>query len=332
MKMKKYLFLLTIWGMCACSLSLKAQVTYMETNNFLLNFFTGTGYMYTSYDWHFEPYRTDFERGNIKGAPTKIVTNILDKSGRGFGEHFTDTTYYNSKGNITKIIALKRDEFNPNNIFRPDKWVYDYDGVTRCRKWSEIESATGKYMKKEEYTLKFERQTTKELCLTEIKEYGGTYKIEGDGDVVLVIFHKDENGNLKTADICSGGAKLIYSNGRVTEMLGTDSDKPIFQISYDASGHLTSYKSYGIDGMDDVYYTEALNDFTYNEKGDISKVVKTSWDCNSKWVRHKVNYVETYTLTYIYDAKGNWASATVFLKAGSEPRRKIISITREITY
>ena len=90
--------------MAMMSIGCQAQVTYFETNNFLLNYFTNSGFL--AYDWRFEPQKTDVERGNLKGAPTKIVTNITDNTGRGFGVHFTDTTYYNAQGNIAKVVAL----------------------------------------------------------------------------------------------------------------------------------------------------------------------------------------------------------------------------------
>ena len=121
MKKLSLLFvLLTMFGTAA-----SAQVTYMETNHFLLNFFTSTGY--ASYDWRFEPLKTDLERGQLKGDVKRVITTIVDKTGRGFGEHFSDTTLYNKKGNIVKVTAPKVDEFNPRNKFVPDSWTYQYD-------------------------------------------------------------------------------------------------------------------------------------------------------------------------------------------------------------
>lgn len=93
------------------SLNGMAQVTYFDTNNFLLNYFTNTGS--SSYCWYFEPLKTDVERGQLKGQVTKIVSNITDHTGRGFGTHFTDTTYYNAQGNIIKVVALKKTSLIP---------------------------------------------------------------------------------------------------------------------------------------------------------------------------------------------------------------------------
>lgn len=50
--------------MAMMSIGCQAQVTYFETNNFLLNYFTNSGFL--AYDWRFEPQKTDVERGNLK--------------------------------------------------------------------------------------------------------------------------------------------------------------------------------------------------------------------------------------------------------------------------
>ena len=48
--MKKLLSIVLMNILCMAS---EAQVTYFDSNNFFLNYFTDTGY--SSYDWRFEP-------------------------------------------------------------------------------------------------------------------------------------------------------------------------------------------------------------------------------------------------------------------------------------
>ena len=152
--------------MAMMSIGCQAQVTYFETNNFLLNYFTNSGFL--AYDWRFEPQKTDVERGNLKGAPTKIVTNITDNTGRGFGVHFTDTTYYNAQGNIAKVVALKKDEINPKNTFRPDVYLYQYNAQGQLTNWtwfSETDNMDGHHFVKHVHDIvrNNQGQATKEV-------------------------------------------------------------------------------------------------------------------------------------------------------------------------
>ena len=104
--MKKLLSIVLMNILCMAS---EAQVTYFDSNNFFLNYFTDTGY--SSYDWRFEPLKTDLQRGGFKGNVVKVVTNmnLTERMNRSLGTTFTDTTYYNAQGNISKIVAPKKD-------------------------------------------------------------------------------------------------------------------------------------------------------------------------------------------------------------------------------
>ena len=328
--MKRLLFIaVTVLTSMVCM----GQVTYFDTNNFFLNYFTDTGY--SRYDWRFEPLKTDKERGNLKGDVLKVVTVITDKTGRGFGENFTDTTYYNTKGNIVKIVALKKDPINPNNKFRPDMWVYEYDEQDQFKwyiKLSQVEMMNGKELRREVH--KAVRNSQGQIIQEITKNYsmGKDKKWEefGSGDNVTWTFDYDANGSLASG---KGplNMSLTYKNGQLTKMQeGTF--KPV-TYTYDATGRLTSFKYYMIDGWDDEdFYNEMSSTLTYNEHGDISKAVKETWECNSKWQRRRVNLSETYTFTYTYDEKGNWTKAVVYSKNGNNPRQLAFTINRVITY
>ena len=327
MKKLSLLFvLLTMFGTAA-----SAQVTYMETNHFLLNFFTSTGY--ASYDWRFEPLKTDLERGQLKGDVKRVITTIVDKTGRGFGEHFSDTTLYNKKGNIVKVTAPKVDEFNPRNKFVPDSWTYQYDdsGKLTSYTWmTQVESMNGKYMQKHIHDMKYDARgnLSQEIYAAFSLEPDKTWKEFAHQDEPEWTFKYDANGAL------TGGQyrnfSLTYQNGQLVKMKADDMDKPV-TCTYDANGRMTSFKHYSVDGMDDEeWYYETTNTFTYNPEGYISKVTHEQWEMTPKWQRKKRSELTTYTITYTYGTQGNWTKAVIKSKAGKAPAQTVITITRVI--
>lgn len=326
--MKRSVFVISMVFISFASLG---QVTYFDTNNFFLHYFTDTGF--SRYDWRFEPLKTDKERGNLKGDIVKVVTNITDKTGRGYGDNFTDTTYYNPDGNIKKIVALKRDEFDPKKIFRPDVWLYEYDkegGLNGYTKLSQVEVwGGGKEMRKEVHTTVHNSQgkIIKEVSNT-FSQHNNKWEAIGESNVIWA-FAYDTAGNLVSG---KGplNTSLSYKNGQLTKMQEA-TEQPV-TYTYDAVGHLVTFKYYLVDGMDEVYYNELSSTMTYNEHGDICKAVKATWNCNSKWQRHKRLPSEVFTITYTYDEKGNWTKAVAYSKFGTDPRRLAFSIERTITY
>ncbi len=334
MKNQKLFNLMAIGLLCmGYSQKSMAQVTYFDTNNFLLNYFTNTGS--SAYDWRFEPLKTDYERGQLKGKPIKIVTNITDNTGRGFGTHFTDTTYYNAQGNITKVVALKKDEFNSNNKFRPDLYTYQYNSQNQLINWtkfSETDNMDGHHMTKHVHDIVRDNQghVTKEIYRAYTQK-GKKWEEFTSGDGLNYTFAYDANGNLIGGKMFSPTYDLTYKNGQLVKMLAEGFNKPV-TYTYDPQGRLISFKYFMIDGMDIEEYYETAVTLTYNEKGDISKAVKTTWICTNKWVRRRAIETNTYTMTYTYDSQGNWTKASVFTKSGRQPRQKAFEIIREITY
>lgn len=316
------------------SLNGMAQVTYFDTNNFLLNYFTNTGS--SSYCWYFEPLKTDVERGQLKGQVTKIVSNITDHTGRGFGTHFTDTTYYNAQGNIIKVVALKKDEFNPKNKFRPDVYNYQYNEQEKLTNWtlfSETDNMDGHHLTKHVHDIIRDNQghATQEIYRA-YSQKGNQWEEFTTGDGVNRTFAYDADGNLISGKMYYPTYDLTYKNGQIVMMKPEDTTVKPITYTYDAAGHLTAFKYFMIDGMDEEMYFENAVTLTYNEKGDIIKAVKTTWVCNSKWVRRKVIDSETYTMTYTYDPQGNWTKAIVKSKTGKQPSRPAFEIIRAISY
>lgn len=314
----------------AMMLGIAMPVMTQNSHVFFLHVFTDTGYSH--YDWRYEPLKTDKERGNLKGDVVKIVTVITDKSGRGYAESQTDTTYYNEKGNIAKVVKLNR-SFDPKVKLRPTVIQYEYDDHGILKEYAELKETENRDgLKLQSHVHKMIRDQKGNIVKEEYRAYskeGNGWKEFTSGDGVNWTFDYDVNGNLVSGKGWLGMA-LTYKNGQLTKMQeGTA--KPV-TYTYDATGRLTSLKYYTMDGMDEVFYCEESSTLTYNEHGDISKAVKVNWDCNSKWQRRSQNYSETYTFTYTYDDKGNWTKVVVYSQSGKDPRRISFTITRAITY
>lgn len=322
---KVLLFFATVLMLCL-ALPTMAQ----ETNCFFLSFFTDTGY--SRYDWRYEPLKTDKERGSLKGDVARVVTVVTDKTGRGYGENQTDTTFFNAKGNIVKIITV-RPNFNPSVKLRPTVIQYEYDTNGILREYAElkeVETMNGTNLQKHVHTM--ERDSKGNVVRDIYRAYSkesGDWKEFTSGDGVAWTFGYDANGKLVSGKGYLG-MNLTYQNDQLTEMQEGTAKPAIF--TYDAAGRLISLKYYMMEDDYEVSYSELSSTLTYNERGDISKAVKANWDCNSKWQRRRANYSETYTFTYTYDAQGNWTKAVVYSKSGNDPRRLAFSINRTITY
>ena len=324
--------LIFMTAMVLCSMAGMGQVTYFG-NNYLLNYFTDIGY--SAYDWRYEPQKTDAERGNLKGSVKKVVTNVADKTGRAYGEHFTDTTYYRPDGNIEKIVALKKDEFNPKNKFRPDIWTYEYDGSGRLKSYtlsSVVEMSDGKELRKVVHTAVRDAKgrIIQEVTRNYSQNKAGKWEEFGTGSNVTWTFTYDGSGRLSSG---KGGSTsdmaLTYQNGSLTKMQ-EDNHKPA-TFTHDAKDRLTGMKYFTTDELDDIDEKyEISTTLTYNERGDIVKAVKESWRCNDKWQRQKKAFTYNYTINYTYDANGNWTKALAQMKNGKSV--STITISRAISY
>lgn len=310
--MKRILLLLAAAFMFGTVMPTMAQ----QNNHFFLSQFTHTGF--SSYDWHFEPLKTDKDRGNLKGNVYKVVTTVIDED----NQHLTDTMYFNAKGNITKIVS------SGETI----KYVYDENDVLKeYTSLSAAERRDGIDYRKGIHTM--EQDKNGHI----IKDFDRVYSKKGNsweewtpGDPLRWTFVYDANGNLVSGVDNLQRMNLTYKNGQLVKAQNGKS-KPV-AYTYDAAGRLTSLKYFMIDGMDETYYNEFLYTLTYNERGDIIKAVKGGWDCNSKWQRRRAYPSEIFTIAYTYDEKGNWTKAVAYSKWGKDPRRLIYTINRTITY
>lgn len=307
-------------------------------NTFFLNILTDVGY--SSYDWHYDPLKTDREREGLKGNVVKMVTVTKDKTGRGYGEDFVDTTYYNQQGYITRIGAPHIDPYNPQKKYRPDTWTYEYDANGKLKGYiqmKEAENVNGTNLQKHVHTMQRDARgnITKEIYRAYSLE-GGTWREFSGSDNVAWTFGYDANGTLTSGTLRSDAFKLTYRNGLLTSMLASDFNKPI-TFTYDAQGHMTGIKWFAREEYDDdVMCTEVVTALSYNEKGDLVKAVEERWMDTETWVRKSRDTQKTYTVTYTYDAQGNWTKAVIALKTnydgGVENQPAVITTSRTLTY
>ncbi len=303
---------------------MQAQVTYFGSNNYFLNLFTNTGF--SSYDWRFEPLKTDLERGWLKGDVAKVVTTINDNASlRGSGTLFADTTYYNRQGNITKIVAPILDNFffDGKNL-RPDTWLYEYN-------------ANGKL---KEYT----KHTANQRHVHTMQQDGrGNIVREIYPDYVTWSWGYDTNGTLMSGATHTIGGEvthnLKYQNGQLISMSPVGIEKPgTVTYTYAPNGRMASMKYFFVDGYDDeVWYIETTITLSYNDKGDIIQAVREEWNNTSKWVRKQQMGKSIYNITYTYDDKDNWTRAVMSRKSmyggkTTENTPNAITVTRAITY
>ncbi len=318
-----------------------AQISFWgqyPTNNIFLYYFLDTGY--TTYDWHYEPFKTDIERGGLKGKVVKVVTNNTDYTWRGYGETFTDTTYYNPQGNISKIVELKIDQSGYID-YKPNVWEYEYDAKGVLNGYTQWEESDSYDQEEDKWRLQLQKHVhimekdalgriVQEFYPAYVQEEDGSWRQFSSGDEPVWTFGYDENGEL-----VSGrgrfGLLLTYENGRLVKMY-EENFKPV-TFTYDAEGRLILFNHFWVDGWDDEYYYNEFNtELSYNDNGDIDMVVVTSWYCDDQWKRRYAYNIETYTFSYTYDAHGNWTEVVVNKEDSFDSKQIANSITREITY
>lgn len=330
--MKRIYLPLLILLLTGTATQVNAFVTYGNVNNYFLEFFTNTGY--SSYDWRFEPQKTDKERAQLKGDVVKVVTDILDKTGRGFGENSSDTTYYNDKGLLLQIDAPKYDYDGSRSMsLSPSRWVFRYTAeglLDLYENYEDTEVMGGHEWRAHVHFIRRNEkgQPIKEEYGAYAKE-GNDWKLYSSGLSEPWSFSYGADGSLTGGQF--GNFSLMYQNGQLVRMQENGFAKPV-TYTYDANGRMTAMKYYSIDGMDEEFYLEDNVVMTYNEQGYLSKVTKEQWETTSKWVRKRISYKTVYTITYTYDEKGNWTKAVMYSKTGNAPRQMAVTINRVISY
>lgn len=272
-----------------------------------------------AFDNYMAPLKNGSELMNLRGKVRKIIQKSCLQSDY-VPMNTIDTIRLNSKGQFVQIRSPKSNEYHPDWKFpatvyrfhykdgqllgftfqegtdnsewdRPrlhrDVWTCKYDDKGRL--WQEWEKV---YFEEKNGEMKESHH-----AFTKDPQFVMEYDLEGRPDAATV--GSDE--------------RLKYdSNGRLTLWMYMNSpETKASEFKYDQQGRLSGTKYYSIDGMDEAEYYELNSTITYNEQGDIAKIVTTSWLCNSKWVRKRKDLIRTTNYTYTYDQQGNWTRVNV---------------------
>jgi hypothetical protein len=286
---------------------------------------------------HVAPLLTDAQRAGLRDQVVKIV---FDKTGDDMDRH--DTIYYNSQGYITRIVSRNESFFRGKRL-KPT--VMECTFTAEGRPLSMTETAYSLNYAGEEHVevMKSVRSFIYENGKL-VSEYDKAYTMEkGKWKEFLASMHTepvwkysyDANGQLATTKgeyWCREGAGY-NSQGW---LIGDQSKKTFHgqRFAWDAvhNRYLSvSAKTQEEDMDGEMIFSEVSTNFTYNDKGDIVKAVTYYYNLNSRGTRVGKPNVHTRTISYVYDAKGNWTKATIREGLGKNAK-VVLRMSRAISY
>lgn len=271
------------------------------------------------FDTYLAPLQTGSELMNLRGKVKRIIQTSNVKSDF-LPMNTIDTIRFNKQGQFRKISSPKSSEFYPQWKFPATIYVFRYkegklDSFTfhegtengdwdhprlHCDVWSYEYDQKGRLWK--EWTkVYFEGKDGKlhesHEGFTKDPQFVMEYDLEGRPDAATV----------------NSEERLKYdANGRLSLwMYMNNPNIKASEFKYDQQGRLSGTKYYSIDGMDEEEYYELNSAITYNEQGDIAKIVTTTWLCNSKWTHLRKVTSRTTNYLYTYDQQGNWTRVKV---------------------
>lgn len=300
------------------------------------NMMISTGFYLNTYDLYTAPLKTHKDLMGLKGdvkKMTQVVTinNYDDNISFTKGIHI-DTVYFNPSGNVTKFNYFVNSEavlaFAPESVevFYDEngrlKSMYKYsivqvynDMVNRIDETRFVYSNDGK-LQNEIYNMYNEKDGKREMVESFRDQVEATYLYDAQG-VLSVAKRNMLNGELMynedgmLSDIVSEGVKSntykYYDDDRLMSAMILDTEP-------------------SMDDIDDLRYRYDIS-FTRNDKGDVTRVVKTKSRCNKYWRISKKGLPKTYVINYVYDSYGNWTKATL-----TKGKINLLTITRSFVY
>ncbi len=292
-----------------------------------------------AFDTFFAPLQTGAEQMNLRGQVKIILQKIGVKTDFTFGQT-TDTICFNRKGGFTRIASPKVDQMNPGKKYPPTVYSFNYkeDACTGYvfREWND--NANFDHPIEHRIVITYEYYQKGRLS----KQWYKVYFEDKDGKLheshlgftkdPQLAMEYDQEGRPDAASVGSEERVKYNAQGLLTLwMYMNNPDVKASEFIYNKEGRLSAAKYYSLDGMDEVEYIETNSTITYNEKGDIAKIVTSCWNCNSKWAHVRRQNTITTSYTYTYDQQGNWTLVTV---KETERGRTIPkgTIERAITY
>lgn len=257
-------------------------------------------------------------RGNVEQL---VTTRRAYDSGYAFADKASDTISLNADGMITRMAMFR---YNYDNTVMPTATlVIQYDGGRMVKSTYESPSKNanvqGFAWSRDVKDFRWNSQG----LLTQVDQtyYWGPslreLELQDFATKTLIRYAYDQQGRVSsvTGDILNNCTMYLNAKGQLTTCKSPSNDPnqaPAPKFTYDQQGRMASISQFYIDGMDDEVFNYEQNVvFTYNEKGDPTKVTNTMWRCNDRWGRSQREFGNSFAITYEYDAQGNWTKATV---------------------
>lgn len=286
--------------------------------NPILSFSTASG-GHITFDTFFAPLQTGTEQMHLHGQVKQVIQKRDVKSDFAYGQT-TDTILFNRKGGFTKISSPRIDQTAPGKKYPPTVYNFKYKGDVCTgyvfREWNDNANFDHPIEHRDVITYEYDQKGRLSKQWYKVYYEGKDGKLheshQGFTKDPQLAMEYDLEGRPDAANVGSDERVKYNAEGLLTLwMYMNNTDIKASEFQYNAQGRLTSAKYYSIDGMDEIEYIETSSTITYNDKGDIAKIVTTWWTCNSKWAHVRRLNATTTNYTYTYDQQGNWTRVAV---------------------
>lgn len=268
-------------------------------------------------DFHFAPLHTDIERMALRGN-----VQMLIEEGESRGTKYEETYTFDENGKLKSIVKPLYEMGTDKKVGKTDMTTFEYNEAGQLKMitersndqiygvWKEKKNITtfvykGKFPLKEFFNGK--------------ESWSYSYK-----DNHLVSIHQATEYDSFTFRYTPQGW-----------LVGNAQNKGPFyskRLTYDTNGRCIGYSVKCEEhNPDEDYYIENNVRFTYNDKGDIIKATQNNYPLNEQGTRIGKPTTEITTVSYKYDASGNWIQAIIKQRFGQEIV-KIFEANRIIIY
>ncbi|MBQ8655597.1 MAG: hypothetical protein IJ527_00810 [Prevotella sp.] len=312
--------------------TMPAQAQSQGLTNPVFDFATDGGYYQT---WELMPLKTDLERAGLHGNVVKVEETLQGSDiSRNYNEQKKQTATFNQQGNLMQIREPRTSFMNPKKKLNDAVTDYEYDENGRLKKYTyktDAEYSNGVRPQQHVHTIYYNAQQKpeKEIYRAFSYEDGKWGEFSSSPDEPSWTRTYNQNGELAGGLVARSYPATFNAQGLLTELKLQST--PSTKFKWDEQGRCVSVTAFTIDGMDEEEYYEINKAISYNEKGNIAKIVFTYYICKSNWKRIKKERTETYTVKYVYDAQDNWTKATINMLQGKKSKL-YETITRVITY
>lgn len=293
---KRFLFLLI--AMLGMTLHAKAQ------NSVFKELVPSDGSYGLFTDFHFAPLHTDLERMALRGKVQMVI-----EEGKRCGTKYEETYTFDEHGKLKSIVKPLYEMGTDKEVGVTDMAIFEYNEAGLLKKITE-----------KSHDQIYDRWEEKKDITTLVYDGKLPQKEFFNGKETWSYFYKDNH-------LASVHQTTEYNSYNFTYtpqgwLIGNALDKGPFyrkRLTYDANGRCIGYSmKYEEHGPDGDYCEESNVKFTYNDKGDIIKATANNYPLNKYGKRIGKPTIFITTVSYKYDASGNWTEAIVKRGVGKE--------------